>query len=152
MERSTGGSWIFAEAEGTAGAGAGAGAGADADAGGGLAGGAPAAGLAAGAAGLFSGPPKFSSGGVGTAEIHNATLFEDNKAEAVIPLETRAGVEYLANAMTEALSLIDKAGAGNSNPVNINIGMLYGDERSKNEFAADMGQRIANIERKNGGF
>jgi hypothetical protein len=45
----------------------------------------------------------FASGGIGTKEM-DARLFEGNKAEAVIPLETPEGIGYLANAMQEAAS------------------------------------------------
>ena len=45
---------------------------------------------------------KFASGGIGTREINNATLFEGNRKEAVIPLESSTGIDYLANAMREA--------------------------------------------------
>lgn len=45
----------------------------------------------------------FASGGIGTKEM-DARLFEGNKAEAVIPLETPEGINYLANAMQEAAS------------------------------------------------
>ncbi len=51
--------------------------------------------------------PAFAEGGIGTREIHNATLFEGNKKEAVIPLETSEGIDYLADAMS-------RAGAGNN--------------------------------------
>ena len=44
----------------------------------------------------------FADGGIGTKEIHNATLFEGNKKEAVIPLETDAGIRYLSDAMIQA--------------------------------------------------
>ena len=44
----------------------------------------------------------FASGGIGTREINNATLFEGNKAEAVIPLESREGIDFLAKALEEA--------------------------------------------------
>lgn len=43
----------------------------------------------------------FAKGGIGTKEM-DARLFEGNKAEAVIPLETPEGISYLANAMKEA--------------------------------------------------
>lgn len=43
----------------------------------------------------------FATGGIGTKEM-DARLFEGNKAEAVIPLETPEGISYLANAMKEA--------------------------------------------------
>lgn len=49
--------------------------------------------------GLASG---FADGGIGTREVNNATLFEGNKKEAVIPLESQAGINYLSNAMKQA--------------------------------------------------
>ena len=49
--------------------------------------------------GLASG---FADGGIGTREVHNATLFEGNKKEAVIPLESQAGINYLSDAMKQA--------------------------------------------------
>ena len=42
-----------------------------------------------------------ATGGIGTKEM-DARLFEGNKKEAVIPLETSEGIDYLANAMREA--------------------------------------------------
>jgi len=45
----------------------------------------------------------FAKGGIGTKEM-DARLFEGNRAEAVIPLETPEGINYLANAMQEAAS------------------------------------------------
>lgn len=50
----------------------------------------------------LSGGKKFASGGIGTREINNATLFEGNKAEAIIPLESREGIDFLAKALGEA--------------------------------------------------
>lgn len=55
---------------------------------------------------------KFADGGIGTKEIHNATLFEDNKKEAVIPLETNAGIKYLSDALVQAQSLNGGSGGG----------------------------------------
>ena len=46
--------------------------------------------------------PAFADGGIGTREVNNATLFEGNKKEAVIPLESQAGINYLSNAMKQA--------------------------------------------------
>ena len=44
----------------------------------------------------------FANGGIGTREVNNATLFEGNKKEAVIPLETSAGIKYLSDALKDA--------------------------------------------------
>lgn len=51
------------------------------------------------AAGLYT--PKMATGGIGTKET-TIRAFEGNRKEAVIPLETQAGVDYLANAMRQA--------------------------------------------------
>ena len=63
----------------------------------------------------------FASGGIGTKEslIH---AFEGDNAEAVIPLESQQGIDYLGNAMKQALG---DDGAGGSNiTVNVNLSGL----------------------------
>lgn len=84
----------------------------------------------------------FASGGIGTKEINNATLFEGNKKEAVIPLESEAGIRYLSNAMKEA-------GAGSSETSsNIEVhlslsGIFDTDDRGKwQELAERLGEAI----------
>lgn len=77
----------------------------------------------------------FASGGIGTKEISNAKLFEGNKKEAVIPLETREGVDYLANAM-------EQAGASGGSGTNIELhltleGIFDTDDRGKWERLAE---------------
>lgn len=54
------------------------------------------------AGGLLASAGAFADGGIGTKEIHNATLFEGGKKEAVIPLETEAGINYLSDAIEKA--------------------------------------------------
>lgn len=44
----------------------------------------------------------FANGGIGTKEVNNATLFEGDKKEAVIPLETTEGIRYLSDALQQA--------------------------------------------------
>lgn len=64
----------------------------------------------------------FASGGIGTKEsmIH---AFEGDRAEAVIPLESQQGIDYLGNAMKQALG--DAGDAGSSNiTVNVNLSGL----------------------------
>lgn len=94
-------------------------------AGAGLFGGASAAGSAAGAAGgagaaganiinitdKLSKLPAAADGGIGTREM-NIRAFEGNKKEAIIPLETEAGISYLASAMNKA-----SGGDGNTSSV-----------------------------------
>lgn len=64
----------------------------------------------------------FADGGIGTREVHNATLFEGNKKEAIIPLESEQGINYLSEAMREAGSIGDGGMGGN----NINVYMTLG--------------------------
>lgn len=71
--------------------------------------------------------PHFATGGIGTKESL-ITAFENDKAEAVIPLESQAGVDYLANAMREAGGM---AGANNNIEVNLNVGMMVADNEEQ---------------------
>lgn len=69
--------------------------------------------------------PAYASGGIGTKEVHGASLFEGNKAEAVIPLESAEGINFLANAMREAMGGETAAsGMGESLTVNVNLSGL----------------------------
>lgn len=70
---------------------------------------------------VASGIPKFASGGIGTKEslIH---AFEGDKAEAVIPLESQQGVDYLANALQQAGA--GDGGGSSSVVVNVNLSGL----------------------------
>jgi hypothetical protein len=71
--------------------------------------------------------PHFATGGIGTKESL-ITAFEGDKAEAVIPLESQAGIDYLANAMREAGGM---SGAGNNIEVNLNVGMMVADNEEQ---------------------
>lgn len=55
--------------------------------------------------------PAAADGGIGTREM-NIRAFEGNKKEAIIPLETEAGISYLASAMNKA-----SGGDGNTSSV-----------------------------------
>lgn len=73
----------------------------------------------------------FASGGIGTHEINNATLFENNKKEAVIPLESQAGIDYLANAMRSAQG-DNSLDGGSSITINLSLnGIFDTDDRGK---------------------
>lgn len=67
----------------------------------------------------------FAGGGIGTKESL-ITAFEGNHAEAVIPLETQAGIDYLANAMKEA-NINHGATGGNNIEISLNVGTLIAD-------------------------
>ena len=83
-----------------------------------------------------TGTRHFASGGIGTHQINNATLFEGNKAEAVIPLESQSGVDYLANALKQAQS--DNGGVQGNVTINLSLnGIFDTDDRGKWERLAE---------------
>jgi hypothetical protein len=59
--------------------------------------------------------PGFASGGIGTKEM-DARLFEGDRAEAVIPLETAEGIDYLSRAMQQA-------GASSGDEIHVHLSM-----------------------------
>lgn len=82
----------------------------------------------------------FADGGIGTKEIHNASLFEGNKKEAVIPLESAEGINYLSEAMKEAGAGSNGIG-GDSITVNLTLsGLNIANNQSDWQWVA---QRIA---------
>ena len=84
----------------------------------------PAAAMASAMSLKYKSQNNFATGGIGTHEIHNATLFENNKKEAVIPLETQAGVDYLASAMNKANDTTNnKAGTPSVANITVNVNM-----------------------------
>lgn len=90
--------------------------------------------------GLFS--PGFADGGIGTKEIHNATLFEDNRKEAVIPLETEAGIRYLSKAMEQAQGLSGQSSGGD---ITVNL-TLSGVNIADNDAQWEkVGKKIAEV-------
>lgn len=85
--------------------------------------------------------PKFADGGIGTREINNATLFENNKKEAIIPLESSAGVKYLSDALQQAGR--DAISGGDSYTINLTIsGINLADDDSRWEA---VGRKIAEV-------
>lgn len=72
----------------------------------------------------------FADGGIGTKEIKGASLFEDNKKEAVIPLESQQGIDFLANAMRQAGS--GSEGGGSNIEINLTLdGIFDTDDQGK---------------------
>lgn len=61
------------------------------------------------AASVAAAAPALADGGIGTKETF-VRAFEGNKSEAIIPLETNEGIEYLANAMSKAGAGENKSG------------------------------------------
>lgn len=93
-----------------------------------------------GATGGLAFTPAFANGGIGTKEIHNATLFEDNKKEAVIPLESNAGIRYLSDALKQA-----GLGSNNGSSITINL-TLSGVNIADNEAQWErVGKKIAEV-------
>ena len=90
--------------------------------------------------------PKFALGGVGTQPVSGATLFE-NGPEAVIPLSSPEGVNYLAAAMKEA-------GGANGSNIHVTVELsglnIADNDRQWNEVARNIGERINTIIRREG--
>ena len=93
--------------------------------------------------GAYSGAySSFADGGIGTREIHNASLFEGNKKEAVIPLESTEGIRYLSNALHEA-GLPDTGNIGGDIIINLT---LSGVNMANNEAEWErVGKKIAEV-------
>ena len=87
----------------------------------------------------------YASGGVGTHRVDGATLFE-NGPEAVIPLSSPEGINYLANAMKEA--------SGSGSNINVTVELsginIADNDRQWNEVARNIGERINTIIRREG--
>lgn len=94
----------------------------------------------------------FASGGIGTREINNATLFEGNKAEAVIPLEQEAGIRYLASALEKASQGSGAISGGGSYNIHLNMsGIFDTDDQFKWDQLADkLATRIALLNQRRG--
>lgn len=93
----------------------------------------------------------FADGGIGTKEISNATLFEGDKKEAVIPLESTRGIQYLANAMQMAGLNANNQGYGE---ITINLTLsginIAEDEARWNQVAEKIGERIDVLRQQRG--
>lgn len=87
----------------------------------------------------------FAIGGVGTHRVDGATLFE-NGPEAVIPLSSQEGINYLSNAMKEA--------GGTGSNINVTVELsginIADNDRQWNEVARNIGERINTIIRREG--
>ena len=84
----------------------------------------------------------FAGGGIGTKQINGASLFEGDKAEAVIPLESQAGIDFLGNAMKQAMGGEERFG-GDQIIVNLNLsGLNVADDDSRWE---QIGTKIAEV-------
>ena len=85
----------------------------------------------------------FATGGIGLKET-TAKLFEGDKKEAVIPLESQAGIDYLANSMKIALGQ-NGGGANNGNSVVVNL-TLSGVNIADNESQwQKVGEKVAEV-------
>ena len=65
-----------------------------------------------------------ADGGIGTKEMNNVSLFENNKKEAVIPLESAAGIDYLASAMEKAGANSTSNNGGDTYEIHVNLSGL----------------------------
>lgn len=89
--------------------------------------------------------PSYAAGGVGTHRVDGATLFE-NGPEAVIPLSSQEGINYLSNAMKEA--------GGTGSNINVTVELsginIADNDRQWNEVARKIGERINTVIRREG--
>lgn len=84
----------------------------------------------------------FADGGIGTKEVHGATLFEGNKREAVIPLESQSGIKYLSDALQMAGGL---SGGSIGSSITINL-TLSGINIADNDAEWErVGNKIAEV-------
>ena len=95
----------------------------------------------------------YASGGIGTKEVRNATLFENDKAEAVIPLESQAGIDFLAKAMEQANSS-NGGGAGSNVVVYLTLqGIFDTDDRGKwDRLVTKLAEALAIQSQRRGGL
>lgn len=77
-----------------------------------------------------------ATGGIGVKET-TATLFENNKKEAVIPLETQSGIDFMANALNQALNVNNNSRGGSNNTINMTFSdiVMLNDEQSLDRLA-----------------
>lgn len=91
---------------------------------------------------------KFATGGIGTSKITDATLFE-NGPEAVIPLTTDIGRQFMADAIQSAIG--DTTIGGDTINVKIDGPVFTESERQLNKWATEFGDRYAQIKARRGG-
>ena len=110
-------------------------------------------GLSSAGVGALLDGQQFASGGIGTKEIRNATLFENDKAEAVIPLESQAGIDFLAKAMEQANSN-NGGGAGSNVVVYLTLqGIFDTDDRGKwDRLVTKLAEALAIQSQRRGGL
>lgn len=87
---------------------------------------------------------RFADGGIGTREINNATLFEGDKKEAVIPLESQTGIDFLAEAMQKAGGS-GAGSAGGSSQIVVNLSLDGLNVAENEESWRRVGTKIAEI-------
>lgn len=92
--------------------------------------------------------PTFATGGIGTSKITDATLFEKGP-EAVIPLTTDIGKQFMADAIQTAIG--DTNIGGDTINVKIDGPVFTESERQLNKWATEFGDRYAQIKARRGG-
>ena len=88
----------------------------------------------------------YATGGIGTSRIDNATLFE-NGPEAVIPLTSNLGVDYMARVMEQVNA---NNGSSDSFTVNVNGPVFTEDQRQLNYWAEKLGETYDTIKKRRG--
>lgn len=94
---------------------------------------------------------ELATGGIINHRLSNVTIGEQGK-EAVIPLDSQYGQDYLSSVMSEVLSRNESSNVDNSDTFVFNMnGSLYAsDKRIPEEFALQMYNAIENIRKKKG--
>lgn len=94
---------------------------------------------------------EFATGGIINHRLSNVTVGEQGK-EAIIPLNSQYGRDYLSSVMSEVLSRNESSNVDNSDTFVFNMnGSLYAsDKRIPEEFALQMYNAIENIRKKKG--
>ena len=95
----------------------------------------------------FSGSSRhYATGGIGTDRIDNATLFE-NGPEAIIPLTSNLGVDYMARVMEQVNA---SNGSSDSLTVNFNGPVFTEDQRQLQYWAEKLGETYDTIKKRRG--
>lgn len=91
----------------------------------------------------------FATGGIGTSKVTNATLFE-NGPEAVIPLSSELGKQFMADALSKATDGNTNIGGDTIN-INIDGPTILSDDHSLTKLATLVGDTYTQVKARRGG-
>lgn len=95
---------------------------------------------------ISGGGGHYATGGIGTDRIDNVTLFE-NGPEAIIPLTSNLGVDYMARVMEQVNA---SNGSSDSLTVNFNGPVFTEDQRQLHYWAEKLGETYDTIKKRRG--